>query len=168
MLVNFSILRWFIIFLTSVVVSGFIQHKGLFSALWVADLSGISFVILGIYAILTIFLGVLTYRLTLNDKDSEIFQNNVVYLNGSWYASELLMALGMIGTLIGFTLMLGPALAGLDPSNIVAAKSAIFKMAGGMSTAVLTTLVGLITSQLVKMQLINIETTIANNEKEAE
>jgi hypothetical protein len=164
MLVNFSILRWFIVFLTSVVASGFIQHKGLFSALWIADLSGISFVILGIYAILTVFIGVLTYRLTTTDSN-DVFRENVVYLNGCWYASELLMALGMIGTLIGFTLMLGPALAGLDPANIVAAKAAIFKMAGGMSTAVLTTLVGLITSQLVKIQLINIETTIANTEE---
>lgn len=168
MLLNFSILRWLVIFLTSLVVSGFIQHKGLFSALWVADLSGISFIILGIYAILTVFIGVLTYRLTLNRADSEIFKNNLPYLNGCWYGSELLMALGMIGTLIGFSLMLGPALAGLDPSNMVMAKEAIFKMAAGMSTAVLTTLVGLITSQLIKLQLINIETTIANYEKEAE
>jgi hypothetical protein len=168
MLVNYSILRWFIIFLTSIVASGFIQNKGLFSALWVADLSGISFVILGIYAILTVFIGVLTYRLTTTESDSEIYQNNIVYLNSCWYASELLMALGMIGTLVGFTLMLGPALAGLDPANIVASKAAIFKMAAGMSTAVLTTLVGLITSQLVKIQLINIETTIANNTKETE
>lgn len=163
MKVNFSILRWFVVFLTSIVVSGLIQHKGLFAALWVADLSGISFVILGIYGILTVFIGVLTYRLTTNEEDSDTFKQNIMYLNGCWYGSELLMALGMIGTLVGFTLMLGPALEGLDPTNLVGSKEAIFKMAAGMSTAVLTTLVGLITSQLVKIQLINIETSIAKN-----
>jgi hypothetical protein len=163
-MVNFAILRWLIIFLSSIVTSAFIQHKGLFAALWVADLSGISFIILAIYTILTVFIGVLTSRLTLHEHNSEIFRDNVPYLNGCWYASELLMALGMIGTLIGFTLMLGPALAGLDPSNVAMSTAAIFKMAGGMSTAVLTTLVGLITSQLVKLQLISIETDIQKNE----
>jgi hypothetical protein len=159
-MVNFAILRWLVIFLSSAVTSAFIQYKGLFVALWVADLSGISFVALAIYTILTCFIGVLTYRLTLNAPDSDVFRNNIPYLHGCWYASELLMAFGMMGTLIGFTLMLGPALAGLDPSNVAMSTAAIFKMANGMSTAVLTTLVGLITSQLIKLQLINVETAI--------
>ena len=160
MIVNFAILRWFVVFLASIVAMGMLHHKSLFAALWVADLSGLSFVIIALYVILMIFIGVLTYRLTLNDFDSEVFQNNIPYLNGCWFASELLMALGMMGTLIGFSLMLGPALAGLDPTNMVIAKDAIFKMAGGMSTAILTTLAGLVTSQLVKIQIINIETVI--------
>jgi hypothetical protein len=70
------------------------------------------------------------------------------------------MAIGMMGTLIGFSIMLGPALIGLDPSNLLLAKAGIFKMAAGMSTAVLTTLVGLVTSQILKLQLINLEISI--------
>lgn len=161
---SYSFLRWLVIFLSSCVMSAIIQHKGLFTLLWVSDLSGISFIILGIYLILTIFLGVLTHRLTTTSANDEVFQNNIVYLNGCWYTSELLMALGMMGTLIGFSVMLGPALAGLDPGNIITTKDAIFKMAAGMSTAVLTTLVGLVTSQLVKLQLINIETSLPKDE----
>lgn len=158
MRVNYAVLRWFVIFLSSLVTVGLLQSKGLFSALWIADISGLSFVILAVYAILTMFVGVLTHRLTTNDPGSDTFERNIPFLNGCWYGSELLMAIGMMGTLIGFTLMLGPALSGLDPTNLLLAKEAIFKMANGMSTAVLTTLVGLITSQLIKLQLISLET----------
>jgi hypothetical protein len=157
---NIVMLRWFVIFLSSLVSMGVIQGKGLFAALWIADLSGLSFITMILYLILTGFVGVLTHRLTNNEPGSKIYNENVIYMQPCWYGSELLMALGMMGTLIGFTMMLGPALVGLDPSNIVTAKSAIVNMAGGMSTAVLTTLVGLITSQLVKLQLINLDTSL--------
>ena len=158
---NYVMLRWLVIFLSSLASAGIIQFKGLFAALWIADLSGISFVTIGIYTILTCFVGVITYRLSNSAPGSDMYKENMPYIHGCWFGSELLMALGMIGTLVGFTLMLGPALAGLDIANMVAAKASIFKMAAGMSTAVLTTLVGLVTSQLLKLQLINIETTMS-------
>lgn len=157
---NIVMLRWFLMFFSSLVSMAIIQKKGLFVALWVADLSGISFITLTLFLVLTTFIGVLTHRLTNNEPGSKIYDENVVYMQPCWYGSELLMALGMMGTLIGFTLMLGPALAGFDPTNIMLAKAAIVNMAGGMSTAVLTTLVGLITSQLVKLQLINLDTSL--------
>lgn len=161
---NNIMLRWFIIFSSVVVAAGLIQVKGLFATLWLADISGLSFVILGIFAVMTIFTGVLTFRLSNCLPDSYDYIDNIKYMQGCWYASELLMALGMMGTLIGFSIMLGPALAGLDPSNLVLAKAAIFKMAGGMSTAILTTLVGLITSQILKLQLINIDVSLDTEE----
>lgn len=163
---NSVILRWFVILFSSIVAAGIIQFKGLFAALWIADISGLSFIILAIFTIMTIFVGVLTYRLTNSIPGSYYYDESIRYVSGCWYASELLMALGMMGTLIGFSIMLGPALAGLDPSNLVLAKAAIFKMAGGMSTAVLTTLAGLITSQVLKLQLINLDIAISENEEE--
>jgi len=161
---NLVMLRWFVILFSSIAAAGIVQFKGLFAALWIADISGLSFIILLLFAILTPFIGYLTYTLSRYHPNEAKYQESLKYIQACWYASELLMALGMMGTLIGFTIMLGPALAGLDPSNLVLAKAAIFKMAGGMSTAVLTTLVGLITSQLVKLQLINIDVIINEDE----
>jgi biopolymer transport protein ExbB/TolQ len=43
----------------------------------------------------------------------------------------------------------------LDPSNIDSMKDAISNMATGMSTALLTTLAGLLGSLAVKLQLVN-------------
>ena len=164
---NFTMLRWWVIFWSSIISAGIIQYKGLFVSLWFADLSGVSFITLGLYFILTLFIGFLTNSLSRNEIYSIEHQNNLRYLQGCWYGSELLMACGMAGTLIGFTLMLGPALAGLDPSNLIATKAGIFNMAAGMSTAVLTTLVGLITSHMLKIQLINIEMTLREEDNES-
>jgi hypothetical protein len=165
---NFVMLRWFVILFSAIAAAGIVNFKGLFAALWIADISGLSFLILAIFTIMTLFVGVLTHRLTTSLPGSYVYEENIRYVKGCWYASELLMAIGMMGTLIGFTIMLGPALAGLDPSNLVLAKAAIFKMAGGMSTAVLTTLVGLITSQLLKLQLINLDVAIDEVDDEKE
>jgi biopolymer transport protein ExbB/TolQ len=61
---------------------------------------------------------------------------------------------GMVGTVIGFMLMLGSSFAEIDPSNVDSMKRVITDMASGMSTALLTTLCGLVASLFVKVQVI--------------
>ena len=56
-----------------------------------------------------------------------------------WFAGESCMTVGMIGTIIGFILMLGTSLTNLDPSDTENMRVAISSMAVGMSTALLTT-----------------------------
>ena len=65
------------------------------------------------------------------------------------------MSLGMIGTVTGFIFMLVATFDNLDPSNIDSMKDAIGNMATGMSTALLTTLAGLLGSLAIKLQLVN-------------
>jgi len=64
------------------------------------------------------------------------------------------MTVGMVGTVIGFMLMLGSSFAEIDPSNVDSMKRVITDMASGMSTALLTTLCGLVASLFVKVQVI--------------
>ena len=161
---NYTTLRWWVIACGLILSAAFIQYKGLFVALWFADPSGLSFVTLSLFVILTVCTGILTNRLSNSNPGDISFNQDIKYLQALWYASELLMALGMMGTLVGFIKMLGPALAGLDPGNLVAAKSGILGMASGMSVSVTNTLVGLVSSQLVKIQLINLETSISDEE----
>lgn len=158
---NYAMLRWWIMACAMMASLAFIQYKGLIAALWVADPTGLSFITLSVFFLLTAFIGVLTHRLAGSEPGSQNFQENIRYLQACWYASELLMAFGMMGTLIGFMMMLGPGLAVLASAELAAAKTSIFGMAAGMSTAVTATLVGLITSQLAKLQLINIESSIS-------
>lgn len=165
MITNYTMLRWWAMACSMLVSAAVIQYKGLFKALWFADPTGLSFVALGIFVILTGFAGVLTYRISNNFPDSEIYKNSIRYLPACWYASELLMAIGMMGTLIGFMMMLGPALAGFDLAGIASAKTGIFGMATGMSTAVSVTLIGLLTSHLMKLQLINLEVSLPDEEE---
>ena len=78
-------------------------------------------------------------------------------LNTSWFISEILLSLGMIGTVAGFILMLGDTFGSIDTANQDSLKDALSNMALGMSTALYTTLVGLILSQALKIQLVNLE-----------
>jgi biopolymer transport protein ExbB/TolQ len=68
-----------------------------------------------------------------------------------------MLSLGMIGTVAGFILMLGESFESIDTANPESLKAALRSMALGMSTALYTTLTGLILSQALKIQLINLE-----------
>jgi hypothetical protein len=67
------------------------------------------------------------------------------------FASDTLMKLGLLGTIIGFIMMLAP-IAGLDPENREAVRSSMSLMSAGMAVAMYTTLVGLAGSILLKVQ----------------
>src|SRR5580704_7961201 len=67
------------------------------------------------------------------------------------FASDTLMKLGLLGTIIGFIIMLAP-IAGLDAADKVAMKSSMGLMSDGMAVAMYTTLAGLVGSILVRIQ----------------
>ena len=67
------------------------------------------------------------------------------------FASDTLMKLGLLGTIIGFIIMLAP-IAGLDASDRALMKSSMGLMSGGMAVAMYTTLAGLVGSILLKFQ----------------
>lgn len=67
------------------------------------------------------------------------------------FASDTLMKLGLLGTIIGFIMMLAP-IAGLDTENREAVRSSMSLMSDGMAVAMYTTLVGLAGSVLLKIQ----------------
>jgi len=67
------------------------------------------------------------------------------------FASDTLMKLGLLGTIIGFIMMLAP-IAGLDPENREAVRSSMSLMSAGMAVAMYTTLVGLAGSILLRVQ----------------
>ena len=160
---NFTMLRWWAMFCSMLTACGILQYKGLFAALWVADPSGISAITLAVFMMLTGFIGVLTYRLSTGIPGTPEYNKSLAHLQSCWYASELLMALGMVGTLIGFVLMLGTA-AALIGGGAATASAGIFAMASKMSLAVVATLTGLITSHLTKIQITNIETSLPDEE----
>jgi len=67
------------------------------------------------------------------------------------FASDTLMKLGLLGTIIGFIIMLAP-IATLDASDKIAMKSSMGLMSDGMAVAMYTTLAGLVGSILVRIQ----------------
>jgi biopolymer transport protein ExbB/TolQ len=67
------------------------------------------------------------------------------------FASDTLIKLGLLGTIIGFIVMLAP-IAGLDATDRGMMKSSMGLMSDGMAIAMYTTLAGLVGSILLKIQ----------------
>jgi hypothetical protein len=67
------------------------------------------------------------------------------------FAGDTLMKLGLLGTIIGFILMLAPV-AGLDAADRASVKGSMGLMSDGMAVAMYTTLTGLVGSILVQTQ----------------
>jgi biopolymer transport protein ExbB/TolQ len=67
------------------------------------------------------------------------------------FVSDTLMKLGLLGTIIGFIIMLAP-IATLDAADKISMKSSMGLMSDGMAVAMYTTLAGLVGSILVRVQ----------------
>ena len=67
------------------------------------------------------------------------------------FASDSLMKMGLLGTIVGFIMMLAP-IAGLDAADKASVRSSMGMMSDGMAVAMYTTLSGLIGSLLIKCQ----------------
>lgn len=67
------------------------------------------------------------------------------------FAGDLLMKLGLFGTIVGFIMMLAP-IAGLNTDDQAAIKSSMSLMSEGMAVAMYTTLAGLVGSILIRVQ----------------
>ena len=105
---------------------------------------------------IALYLGTSLYlgRLAFNVKNGKSIESG---LGIGWFISESMLALGMIGTVAGYIIMLGSSFEGLDVENVESLKQTLTDMAIGMSTALYTTLTGLIFSQFTKVQLVNLE-----------
>lgn len=128
------------------------QQLGLVSELYEADASKLSFVILSLFTAFTGYIGLLTYRAERKNKHASNRQ-----LNTCWFFADSMTVFGMVGTVIGFLIMLGLAFANLNVTEVASVQEAIKNMALGMSTALVTTLLGLSCGWLLKLQLVNYE-----------
>lgn len=143
-------LRWWLFFCLSILVATVSYYFGFFHELYENDATKLSFVIISVYILSSMYVG----KLTLDQRNKKNYTSG---LNVSWFTSEALLSLGMIGTVAGFILMLGDSFDTIDTTNPESLKEALSSMALGMSTALYTTLVGLVLSQALKIQLVNLE-----------
>jgi hypothetical protein len=139
-----ALLRWWLIFCLTILAGGIAIYFDIHKELYEADQTKISFLILTIFVLTSIWIGVIT---KLQDRTVEL----------GWFIAEACLALGMIGTVTGFLLMLNGAFTQIDLSNPTTIQNSLVNMALGMSTALYTTLTGLICSLALKIQLVNVE-----------
>ncbi len=142
-----ALLRWWLIFCLSILAGGIAVYFNLHVDLYHADQTKISFLILIVFILTSFWIGWKT----------KLTKETVQDISIGWFVAEACLALGMIGTVTGFLLMLSGAFADIDLSNTSTIQSSLTKMALGMSTALYTTLIGLICSLALKIQLVNVE-----------
>lgn len=135
-------LEWWLYFIAVIFGSILVWNLGLVDKIYTTDFTRLSFVIYGIFMFTTIYSGI-----SLLIKKSLYRSNNVV-----WFISDMLLNLGIIGTVSGFIYTLGTNFGSLNAANPAVLQDVVSKMAVGMGTALYTTLMGLSCSTLLKAQ----------------
>jgi len=145
-------LKWWIQTAIIVFSAFMVDQYGWWEFLYNADMTKISFVIIGVFLISSLSIGFISLKSTNWDHIDRL-------TNYVWFGSEVMVTLGMIGTVAGFLIMLNTAFTDLDVNNIKNVQEAISNMAIGMSTALVTTLVGLVCATIIKIQMMIYENT---------
>lgn len=160
MIKNYSYtLRWYIVVAFTIMVAVTLGGTGVLGAVWTADVTKLSFLIMGIFSLASFKCGhdLVEYERTgrLHDREVEL----------GWFISETLLALGMTGTVIGFIIIMKD-FAFLDVQDVSSVEALIKSLGSGVSTALYTTLFGLATSILLKIQYFLLEDAKKKKEKD--
>ena len=150
MKIGTKLLKWWLIFCLTILGFGTLYHFNVHSLLYYADVTKLSFLIIVIFMFTSIWIGRKTYDL----ETTSVIDDKI---DVGWFIAESCLALGMVGTVTGFLYMLGTTFENIDVSNTQTLQDALASMARGMSTALYTTLTGLIASLIIKIQLVNYE-----------
>ena len=145
-----KVLKWWLIFCLILLGFGTLYYFNMHSQLYYADVTKLSFLIIIIFIFTSVWIGRKTYDL----ETTSVIDDKI---DVGWFIAESCLALGMVGTVTGFLYMLGTAFENIDITDATTLQDALASMAKGMSTALYTTLTGLIASLIIKVQLVNYE-----------
>ena len=169
-------LKW-VFFAVVVGLGAMILNKGDFLLeLWLKDYTKISFLIIALTLASSLWCGLKTYitsvfRDRVMDLDTKkLIQKEQEYWRDSakkeitpiarseeegWFISDQCFTLGMIGTVIGFILMLA-SFGNVNVQDVKSVQDVLGSLGSGMATALYTTLVGLVCGLILKVQYFNL------------
>ncbi len=140
---------WWIFFWLQVIAYFIAGYLGVFHMIEAADISKISYVIVILHILATLWIGYHTLGVARFGSTHEYHHDS------GWFFSEVAMIFGMIGTIAGFIFTLVATLGtGIDPSQL---NQVVSDLAKGIGTAGWTTLLGLIAAFCIKVQMNNLE-----------
>lgn len=143
---------WWVFFWTQAIGIGVAGYYGFIDLMWHADLTHLSVAIGVMWLVGTIDVGRRTHQVL-----SGLWSEPRL----SWFLADAVTMVGMIGTLIGFIVMVGSSISDLGGVvNDDTLKTMLTSLTTGFGTAVWTTLIGLIASLSIKFQLNNLETMV--------
>jgi uncharacterized membrane protein len=155
-------LKWWLIFglVTVGLIFSFIY--GIPQNIWAKDASYLSATTLIIYLVFSTICGCKIFSAYRADGADSLRRLRNAEEVG-WFVSEMCLNLGMLGTIIGFVLML-VGFETLDISNQNSVQSLLSELGKSMATALYTTMVGLMCGQLLKMQYFLLAKTLDDKE----
>lgn len=147
-----SFLKWWLTFTLIVISLIFSGYIGILKLIWLKDASYLSYVTMAVFFVISIQIGSDIFSLCKHDKLTEQqYESFSRKEEIGWFTSELCLNLGMLGTIVGFVMMLS-GFEGIDISNQKSIQNLLSDLGKSMATALYTTLVGLICGQLLKLQ----------------
>jgi len=152
------LLKWWLFVCSCGVGITIVNYLGFFKILLKKDPTRLSFLILLIFLLTTVWIGQKIYNIIKeqNKPKGDLQQDFDI----GWFIAESCLVLGLIGTVAGFIIMLGTAFINIDVTSINSMQKALSQMSIGMSAALYTTLMGLLSSLGIKLQLVNVGRTI--------
>ena len=150
------LLRWWLFAIVMLLAAFGAFKTGIIDVVYDVDVTGLSFLIVGILTVMSIKCGLDTFRLTSIENITEKDINEAyAKADTGWFVSDICLTLGMIGTVAGFIYMLSSSFANIDVSNVSSLQNVLAHMSAGMATALYTTAAGLISSAFLKVQYFN-------------
>jgi uncharacterized membrane protein YfcA len=174
-------LKWWLIVALIAVGAFFAYEFGMVEEIYNKDFTKISFIILVGFTGASIQCGVRTFKSSsiINELKSkfpsiypseqrehkELTDKIIGIDNIGWFIAGTFTSLGLIGTVIGMIFAL-QGFVGVDVSSAANTQLLISKLVLGVSTALYTTLVGLVCSTLLKVQYFNLSNALKKVEHE--
>ena len=160
-------LRWWIIITLIGIGAYFASLFGVFREIYEKDITRLSFVIFAGFVFMSVWCGIKTYRLSrlmsnkpgdreeLDENDQRRIELISNLEEVGWFAAGTFTSIGMIGTVIGMIWAL-QGFIHVNIAEVTTVQKLISNMVFGVSTALYTTLVGLVCSTLLKLQYFNL------------
>jgi len=142
--------KWWTTIVVCVVLIGIAETQiGISHYLLVQDGTKISILILTILLSCSLFVGYKSYMKQF--KNRVVTQSSVEPI---WFFSDAVLSIGMVGTLVGFLIVLTTTFSNITDYSPEELKNIIGTLASGMGIALITSLTGLLSSILLKFQLV--------------
>jgi drug/metabolite transporter (DMT)-like permease len=162
---NCLFVKWFILFSSGFAAFCIAAQQGIISLILKSDasyLSGPTMVICVLASLMTGFLCIKlnSFNTPMNVNESKYFTRMYRFLD---YVSENFTKIGLLGTVIGFCLMMYSAFGGTHSVEIMVTQIKV-----GLSTAVYTTIVGIISEVFTQSQLFLIKDELIHTKNKYE
>jgi hypothetical protein len=115
-------------------------HSGIIAKIWYDDVTMITSVLSLLYVVTTALIGYVAYT-----KD---FASKIV--DACWFLSEQMLALGMLGTVVGFIYLLSSGITSASVTDPTSLATLLANMSVGLGIALYTNAVGILASLITK------------------